>query len=690
MKFSYNWLQSFFKKRLPLPEKLAEILTMHSFEVKKVVKLNDDFVLDIGILPNRMPDCASHIGVAREIAVILGSKLRIPGLKFKEDKKRKISDILKIEVKDENLCSRYYAKVITDIKVKSSPKWIQRRLVACGIEPINNIVDATNYVMLETGQPLHAFDFNKISGSKIIVRKARKREKIPTLDNKIYHLEKDDLIIADSREPIAIAGVKGGKKAEIIASTKGVVLEAANFNRLNVYRTSKRLKLQTDASLRFSSGLDPNLAEEGINRVCFLIQKVAEGRILKDKIDFYPRKVLPKKIRLNLNYTQSLLGVKISKREIIRISKNLGFKVTYQLTNLPSYQLVIEVPTFRQDIFIPEDLIEEIGRVYGYQKIQAKIPVLPVLVSKKDEGILWEGKIKETFKGLGFIEVFNYSFISERDRQLFKKVNKTLQLIEIKNPTSSNTRYLRPSLIPNLLKIIDYNQARFKKINIFETGKVFYWQGLKGKEQKIQEKRMLSGLVSGKDKFFELKGKIEAFFENLGLADIYFDSYQATPEKTPSILWQKDNAAEIKVNDQEIGFLGQISDEIFDFYQIRVPVFAFEIDFNKLLEFVVEEHEYEILSPYPEMIRDIAVLVPAETLVGEVIQKIHFGGGRLVRDVEIFDIFEGDPLPKGKKNLAFHIIYQAKDRTLTSKEVDKTQRKIISLLEENPSWEVRR
>jgi len=645
--------------------------------------------METDVLPNRMPDCSGHIGVAREIATILGSRSRAPIYKFREDREKKINDVLKLKVKDKKLCPRYCAKVITGIKVKRSPKWLEKRLVACGIEPINNIVDSTNYVMLETGQPLHAFDLDKISNSEIIVRKAKEKEKITALDGKTYYLKKDYLVIADQKEPIAIAGVKGGKRASITASTKTIVLEAANFDRLSVYRASKKLKIQSDAALRFSSGLDPNLPEEAMEGICNLIQEIVPGKVLKGIIDFYPKKNLPKKIKLDLNYVKDLVGIEIPKRKIIKIFKNLGFSFIYR-SSTKSSGLMVKVPTFRQDISIPEDLIEEIVRISGYQRIRGKLPVLPIMIPKKNEEVLWERRIKEILKGLGFTETYNYSFISDKDEHFFRGINKNLQLIEIKNPTSSNTKYLRSSLVPNLLKVIGQNQARFRKINIFEIGHTFYWQKLKSKKQQVLEKKMLSGLISGKDKFFELKGKIEAFLKDIGIANILLVSYKSISKAITKNFWQVQNSAKMKVNHTEVGFLGKISRKVSNFYQIEEPIFAFEINLEEMLKLVIEEHEYKAPSQYPEMIRDVAVLVPTATLAGEVMEKIHIGGGSLVRDVEIFDVFEGPSLPKGEKSLAFRVVYQAKDRTLTSKEVEKIQAKIINLLERNSSWEVRK
>jgi len=713
MLFSYNWLQSFFKEKLPRPEKLADLLTMHSFEIEEVKKQNKDFILDIDVLPNRGCDCFSHLGIAREISVLTTYNLQLTTYKPKEDKKIKTKDFIEVEVKDKNACKRYTARFVTGVNISASPKWMQERLMACGLQSINNVVDVLNYVMLETGQPLHAFDCEKLEGRKLVVRFATKRERIVTLDEKNYELDNDILVIADEKKPVAIAGIKGGKIPEIDENTKNIIIESANFDQRIIRYVSKKLNLRTDASIRFENGIDPNLTEEAINRAVFLIQQLAQGKTAEGMIDVYPKKVFPKKIKLDLNYVESLLGTKIPQKEIIRILKSLGFKVKKE-----GEQFSVTIPTLRRDISIPEDLIEEIGRIYGYEKIQTRMPVLPIFVAGKNKDLLWERKIKEMLKGLGLNEVYLYSFISEKDAELFS-TNKNLRLIEIKNPASSNTKYLRPSLLPNLLKIIERNQMFLKKeIKVFEVGKIYY-QNVKGKMLKVEkqsssrgslystitentEKKIIAGIIAGRDKFFELKGILEGLFEGLGMVDVFFDEFKATPEETPQIFWQIGESAEIKIGDIEVGFLGKIRPEILNFYNINktptspqdtesVEVVAFEIDFEKLLNLVEEEHEYKMPSPYPESIKDIAVLVPSQTLAGEVIQTIHqIDEDNLVRDVEIFDIFEGPPLPEGKKNLAFHIILQANDRTLSSKEIDAILKKIIKGLEENEEWKVRR
>ena len=704
MLFSYNWLQSFFKKKLPKPEKLAEILALHSFEVEEVKRVRKDWALDIDVLPNRAPDCFSHLGITREISAILNYKLGIGEWKLTEDKNLKAKDFVSVEVKPRQACPRYTARVITDVKVGPSPKWIRDRLEVCGLRPINNVVDIANYVMLETGQPLHAFDSEKLEGQKIIIRFAKEREKIVTLDEEKYDLDEDILVIADEKSPVAIAGIKGGKLPEIDNKTKIVVLESANFNPKVIRKGSKTIDLKTDASWRFEHGIDPNLTEIGINRAAFLIQKIAKGNVAKGLIDFYPKKVLPKRIRLDFDYVKSLLGREIPKKEIINILKRLDFKIT----GVRPLQIEVEVPTFRLDISIPEDLIEEIGRIYGYQRIKATFPTVSLIPPKRNLDIFWENVIKNILKEAGLTEVYNYSFVSPEQFSIFNsqfsKVVDELRsssrfanarVIEVENPISEEQKYLRPSLIPNLLKNVQKNQKNFREIRIFELGKIF--------QAPRTEKRMLTGLITG-DAFYQMKGVIDSLLQKIGISNIWYDEFEATPEdsnppatlpskgRAPSkiSIWHPKICAEIKVNHEEIGFLGEISQKILGDLEIEGKVVVFDIDFEKLQKLCLEETIYQPVSRYPAAVRDLAVLVSHQTRVEEVLNKIETVGGKLVSDIDLFDIYEGEEIPGGKKNLAFHIIFQAEDRTLSSKEIEELQNKIIKALEENPEWEVRK
>lgn len=668
MIFSYNWLKDYVK--LPKPDKLAEILTMHSFEVEEVKKSGKDWILDIDVLPDRAPDCFSHIGIAREVAAI--SNLKIKELDFKtKESKEKAKDFISIEIKDKNDCSRYTARVMTDVKVGPSPKWIQERLKVCGLRPINNIVDIANYVMLESGQPLHAFDLDKIDEKKIIVRRAKKGEKIVSLDDQKYDLDEDILIIADKQGPLAIAGIKGGRKAEIGKNTKTIVLESANFDSKIIRQASKNIGLRTDASWRFENGIDPNLTETAINRLAYLIAETAKAKTAAGLIDFYPKKALTKKIRLNQDYIRSLLGQDISLKEIKDILIRLGFKVK----GGGEIKLEVEVPSFRLDISIAEDLIEEIGRIYSYDRIPAVFPVSSLIPPKRNFEIFWEDMSKNILKEAGFSEVYNYSFIGDKEANTFKYSD----AVELENPISLDYKYLRPSLIPNLIKNVESNFKYFDKVKIFELGKIF-----------SPEKRMLTCVIAqkhGQDAFYELKGIIDLLLNKLGISDISYDDYEQTPEQSSMIIWDSKRSAEIKVGGEEIGFLGDISKDVLN--KIKGEVALFDIDFEKLQQLVSEEHEYQPISQHPSAVRDIAVLVPHDVKVVDVLNRINNIGGKLIRDIDLFDIYHGEEISQGKKNLAFHIIYQAEDRTLTAKEIDKIQNKIIKTLEKDPEWEVR-
>ena len=689
MIFSYNWLQSFFDKRLPNPKKLGELLTLHSFEVQKIEKKENDWVFDIDITPNRV-DCFSHLGIAKECGAILNSKLKTQ--KSKPQSKTKNLDIknfITIEVKSKTDCPRYTGKVILGVKVKPSPKWLKERLISCGVLPINNIVDATNYVMLELGQPLHAFDLDKIKGEnaksqipnnvkKIIIRRARKGEKIEALDDKTYILNENILVIADKEGPIAIAGIKGGKRAQISEETQNIFIESANFNPILIRKGQRELKLKTDASLRFEHGLDPNMTEMALLRVTSLIQEIAGGKVLAGEVDYYPQKVKPWTVNLNIKKLQKVLGIEIPPNKVLEILKRLGLEIKKRKKDI----IVVGIPTIRKDLQIEEDLIEEIGRIYGYQHIPPIVPKTVLRLPEKEDALVWVSKVRRILKELGFVEVYNYSFVSEKDKQ---KLN-LVKLIELENPVSDEFKYLRPSLLINLIKNIQENQKNFKQFKLFEIGKIFYQQ-----KEKLFEKRMLSGVIFGeKEGFYLIKGIVDSLLEQFGISDVFYDEYQPTPEDSLCSFWHIRKSAEIKVSNKKIGFLGEISKKVASLYEIKSEICAFDIDFDKLAKLAFEEQEYLPISKYPAAVRDIAILTPLDTKVADVMNIIYGAGGRLLKDIDLFDIYMGEEIPEGKKNLAFHLIFQSDKKTLSSEEVDRLLNKIIQAIEENPEWEVRR
>lgn len=679
MKFSFNWLQSFFKTKLPKPNILADVLTMHFAEVESVERKGNDFILDIDIRPNRAGDCLSHIGVAREVGAILGLKRNHPEIaliKDIKDRKVKVKDLLSLDVKVKDCyCRRYTARIMTGVEVGSSPEWVKDRLESCGLRPINNIVDAANYVMLETGQPLHAFDAAKLSDHKISVRFSGDGEKIKTLDNQEFSLNHNVLVIADSETALAIAGIKGGKKAEIDENTKDIIIESANFDSRAVRFASRFLNLRTDASVRFEHGVDPNLTESALNRATDLIQDIAGGKIIFGIADHYPQKIGEKKINLDMDKLQRLLGIRIAQEKAKKILESLEFKIETKTTKF----LEVKVPTFRQDVNLQEDLIEEVGRVFGYDKIPAVFPLASIIPPPRNNDIFWEDFVKNTLKEAGFSEVYNYSFFGKKEAELFNKED----LIEVENPLSKEQQYLRRSLIPNILKDIAKNQESFKTISLFEIGKVFS----QGKEP--QEKRMMTIARTGED-FAFMKGILETILHRMGISDIWYDNFQMIPDESSDKIWNCDKSAEVKIGNEKIGFVGQVNPKVLSDFEIKGQASLLDIDFDKLIKLAWEEFEYQPLPKFPAAVIDIAVLVPGEVMIEDVTNKISAVGGTILRDIDLFDVYDGRGLPTGKKSLAFHVILQAKDHTLSSGEISDAQSKIIKALEGDPEWQVRK
>ena len=642
MKFSYNWLQEHIKEKLPRPDKMVDLLTMHAFEIEDVKKLGQDHIFDIDVLANRGADCLNYFGMAREIGAVSGKTLK--QLKTKKLKKVSGKD-LKVII-DCSLVPRYSAMVVRDVKVGPSPLWLKKRLESAGVKSINNMVDLTNFIMLEIGQPLHAFDYDKISNQEMILRLSRKGEKLVTLDGKEHLLDQGILVIESGKKLIDLVGIMGGELAKVDSQTQNIVFQAGSFDRWTIYKASKKLNCLTEAANIYIHGTDPNSTVFALERVNYLLDC---GKIT-NFIDIYPKKAFPRKIRLDLDYLEKILGLRIPLSEVKIILKRLGFKIN---------NMIVEVPTQRLDINIPEDLIEEVGRIYGYDKIPASFPSASLIPALKNEEVVLENLIKDSLKEIGFSEVYNYSFINDKDVKDFGYKN----LIELENPISAEQKYLRPSLIPNLLKNIKNNSRHLvfknKELKMFEIGRVF--------EAPSIEQKNVSGIVSGPDSFLVAKGACDHILERISISNAWYDDVGVN------------KSAEIKSGNKTIGFIDLIS-----------GVSVFNFDFHKLYELSSEEKVYQPISCYPAAIRDIAILVPQKTKVVEVLNKINAIGGSLIQDIDLFDIYEGKELPQGKKNLAFHVIYQSDAKTLSSVEIDNIHNKIFKALEEDPSWKVRK
>lgn len=662
---------------------------MKSFETI-AAKNGADWILEADILPNRAHDCLCYLGMAREISALTGTKLKVPKFSVKEDKKIKIGDFVSAKVGDSFFCPRYTARVVSGAEVGHSPEWLKDALAMMGQKPINNIVDAANYAMFVFGQPLHAFDYDKISGAvggkkkEIIVRRAKAGEAIVTLDERGFLLDEDVLVIADAKEPLAIAGIKGGKKAEINEKTKTIILESANFDGSRVRKASAKIGLKTDSSLRFAAGLDPYSASEAIDYLAFLIQEIGGGKIAKGKIDIFPRKPAISKIPLSAENVSSVLGAGLKENEIIRILKSIGCSAARLNKKTPG-TILVSVPAWRLDLALKEDLIEEVGRIYGYGKIAAK-PILGELVlPKENENLRWENFVKDALIAAGFSEVLNYSFVGA---DLLKKFNlNEKNCAALKNPISSDKNFLTPSLVLNITKNAADNFRFFGEVKIFEINKIFAWLQGGG----ISEKKSLAAVRAKKEEkyeaeaFYHLKGTVDLLFAKLGIGGLWYDT---APESLKNSFWRPEHSAEIKVGDEKFGFIGEINAAVLKKIDIKTRVAVCEIDLEKLSAFASEEREYAPPPKFPAVVRDIAILVPKWTPIDEVQSEIEAAGGKMIVDSDLFDIYEGTGLPAEKISLAFSIVFQSAEKTLTDEEVDKIYGKITAAIKER-GWEIR-
>ncbi len=651
MKFSYNWLQSYFDKPLPKPDELAKLLTRHSFEIEEVTtrhpmscnNTTSDVVLDLDILPNRAPDCSSHMGIAKECSVISGCEIKEIEIDFKASDDLKTSDELSLDIQEPELCPRYTALLIKNVKVGPSPDWLKERLEVIGQKSINNIVDIGNYVMLETGQPLHAFDLDKLEGKKIVVRLAENGEKITTLDNQNPVLDETVLVIADGRlaplggDPLAIAGIKGGKKAEITEETKDIIIEAAIFDSVNIRRTSKKIGIKTDASYRFEHGVSMFLPEMAIKRVAKLVQDIAGGEVAKESAEVLNKKPSLTSVSFTQNDFEKLIGIKISEDEINKILNNLGFSVEKS-----DDKFIVSPSKWRLDINIKEDLIEEIVRIYGFENIKSEMPGEVMISKKRNEEYFISNLAKGFLADMGFTEVYNYSF---------QKTGK----IELKNPIASDKKYLRINLKQGLRLNVAENLKNFDELKLFEVGKVF--------DNNFGERMYIAFIVAGKKKneeeiSKEIKGSVKDFLNKLGIIEI--DKFNEC-----------------------------INGNIFECDLNRIIELAGEnLELPKIQNYKAENIEYKPFSKFPAIIRDVSLFVPTGTKVIEVMDIIESTGGELLIDTDLFDEY----LPPGgeNKSLAFRLIFQSFEKTLTDDEVNELRDKIISSLEENKLWEVRR
>ncbi len=634
--------------------------------ISKVLGL-DDTVLEVEnhTIAHR-PDLFSHFGFVWEIAALTNSKIKAKTPKFyiKSSKTKRSSRQIKIAVQDKKLCPRYMAVVMENIRVGPSPLWMQNRLRNLGIRPINNVVDITNYVMLEFGQPLHAFDIRKLENKQIIVRRAKQGEKILALDGREYELSEEDLIIADSSKPIALAGIMGGEETGVNEDTETIVIESANFNPSNIRRSSQRLGIRTEASLRFEKGLPLCFAAQGITRAIELAEELAGGRRCSQIFDIKSRLAetklsQSKRISLDIERLNSIVGYNFKEKDVVKVLDLLQFK-----PKIKQRKIAVTVPVFREDVNLEEDIVEEIVRIYGIDKIVPRPIVGEIVPPQINQGLVLEKKIRNVLVGAGFDEVCNYIFCKE-------KTGGGIDYIKIANPLNPYQQYLRVSLLPGLEKSTEKNQKFFDEFRIFEIGDVF-WKI----NNKIFEKKRVGGAIYEKNNlFFKVKGVVEQICQicNIDKDRLDYKFFSEIKPREWIFLPSSQVEAVVLLDKDVLGVLGELD-------KGKFKIGFFEIDFDLLVKRRGEEKRYQPISRYEPIKRDLAFLIDRKIPCKEV-EKAIKGADSLIKSVELFDVFE-DKKFGWRRNLAFHIIYQSSERTLTTEEIEVVEKKICRILKE--------
>ncbi|MBI4128410.1 MAG: phenylalanine--tRNA ligase subunit beta [Parcubacteria group bacterium] len=686
MLVSYQWLKEYVRD-MPSPEKLQDLLTRHSFEVSGMPSVGDDTVFSIDVLPNRA-DALSHRGIAREIAAITATNVALPNPPQMKIPKMRVRD-LRVEDATKSGVLRYTALYIEGLHVGPSPEWMQKRLAASGVRPLNVIVDVTNYAMLDTGQPFHAFDYAKIQGKLLRIRGARKGEKMTTLDGESRELPPGALIIEDKKQIIDLAGIMGGAESAVDGATNAIVLQAAVFDPARIRQTEKEMHHRTEASFRYGYGVDPELAPQRLCAAAELLLRCGgpDARI-QGIIDQYPRPQRPRVISVSLENTSRLLGMPIEAKRAEGILTRLGCDV-----EINGDMMAVRPPSFRKDLAIPEDISEEIGRIEGYEKIPAVFPIASLIPPTLNASFLWEEKIRDILVGSGLTEVIQYAFVGKEDAERFYPLQKLLRL---RNPASDDKYYLRPNLVFGMVDLVKRNMRTQTDFAVFEIGRAFERSLARHAPYPIQEGMRCVFMFAHHDKkdspraFYEAKGTLELLLQRLGIADFVLREASATSKDiSQHAFWHQSRGAEVRVNDTHVGFIGEIHPSLLAHHKIPMRVAMCDLAIETLLPFATEDVRYKIYSRYPSAVRDISVLVPVRTKVEDVLNIMEASGGELVRDIDLFDLYEGSNLPTGRKSMAFHIVYQSDERTLTDEEVDRLQQRMMRLLEKN-EWEVRK
>ena len=627
---------------------------------------NDDTIVDFEITNNR-PDCYSIIGLARESAAAFGMQMKHHEPVVRGSDAGSIFDRLDVEVPAENLCNRYSSRMVANVKIAPSPKWLRQRLRANGVRPINNIVDITNYVMLEYGQPMHAFDYRYVSSGKIVVREAEEGETLTTLDGNVRNLKPGMLVIADENKPIGLAGIMGGENSEILDDTTTVVFESANFNGTSIRQTALSLGMRTESSGKFEKNLDPMMTVPAVQRACELVELLQCGDVLDGIIDIINYVPEAKTLPLEVAKINRLLGTEISKEDMVKYLNLLEIEVEGD---------TIKVPSFRPDLNLMADVAEEVGRSFGYNEI----PTTAFKTSTQggySDYMIAENKAGSLCRSLGYSEIITYSFVSPAifDQIRLPADSKLRNTLKIQNPLGEDTSIMRTIALPSMLDILSRNFAYHNKaVKLYELAKIYL--PVEGQVLPEEPKMLVLGTYGLGETFFTLKGELEAILKGLRMPKSSYEAVSNNPSYHPG------RCAKVSVNGVELGYLGQVHPLVAANYGIDTEVYCVEIDFTKLFTLRLPDPTYVPLPKYQASNRDLSFVCDEAVTVAQAEEVITAAAGKLLRGVKLFDIYRGTGVPEGKKSMAFSLELRADDRTLTDADTEGVTTKVLAALKE--------
>lgn len=644
----------------------------------------DGVIFEIGITPNR-PDCMSIFGIAREVSAILGENLLKPSFSIKEEGES-VSERVTVEVEDTDACPRYCCRLIEGVRIEPSPAWLRERLEHCGIRSVNNVVDVTNFVLLEQGQPLHAFDCDRLDKGGISVRKAREGEKIETLDGVERELLVEDLVICSGDRPVALAGIMGGADSEIHDATSSVLLEAAYFSPMGIRKTSKRNGLKSESSSRFERGIDINNVSFALDRAAELISRLSGGTVAWGLIDVYPDPVSPREISLSVDRVCGLVGISTDSHEIAGLLEGLEFEVL----SLSADELLLRVPTFRVDIEREVDIVEEVARLLGYDNIPSVLPEVPMVAKKPSVITVMEKRLRDIFVSYGFLEAINYSFEAPELLRTFGFE----ESIRIMNPISRELSEMRMSLLPSLVKNVRLNLSRQNQdVRLFESGKVFYPKNM---DQLPNEVKKFAAIATGKRApeiwdgekfdFFDIKSVLERSLEVLSV-DTRIEFGSISPDH--GFLWPGKSSA-VLVDGNILGVVGELHPHLLEKLEISESVYVLELDLSLLsVVYTSFERKFSPLPKFPSLRRDIALVVDDVVPVREILAVIKKTDSGIIENAWVFDVYKGNSLEKGKKSVALSLILRNRERTLTDEDANRVQQDVLKSLEKTIGAELR-